>query len=87
MGSKLVGDAATEEVTFVSHVSRPGIGVEDEMGFYTAACSCGCVLGAVPDVETLVDVMMEHVAEMALRERSPLIRDSFDFDGRNGPSD
>lgn len=41
------------------HITRNGMDV-DEMGFISVTCSCGEVVGPMPDPETALDVMMEH---------------------------
>lgn len=42
-----------------SHVSRFGI-VEDDDGFCSVTCRCGETIGPAPDVETVLDMAMEH---------------------------
>jgi hypothetical protein len=46
-----------------------GIG-EDDDGFFTPRCTCGWRWGPCPDLETLVDVLMDHAAERAITEAS-----------------
>lgn len=51
------------------HVSDESSFEEDEIGFYVPACSCGWKFGPVPDVETVVDVLMGHAYEEGARAR------------------
>lgn len=37
--------------------------IEDEEGWYTAACECGFEIDGLPDLETAVDILMEHAFE------------------------
>lgn len=37
-------------------------------GWYEARCACGFRLGQLPDLETMVDVLMEHAYDAGLRE-------------------
>lgn len=38
-------------------------------GWYTARCSCGWSDGPFPDVETMVDALMDHAAAAAMADR------------------
>lgn len=50
----------------MSHVSAD---IEaDNDGWYNPTCSCGFTFGPVPDVETAVDVLMEHAYDAGTRE-------------------
>ena len=43
----------------MSHMLNPE-SLEDEKGWFTARCTCRWSFGPLPDVETLIDVLMEH---------------------------
>lgn len=47
------------------HQSDPVCFEADAEGWYTARCECGWSFGPLPDVETMVDALMAHAAEMA----------------------
>lgn len=51
----------------VAHVTADGT-LTTEDGWYEARCSCGFKLGQLPDLETTVDVLMEHAYDVGLRE-------------------
>jgi hypothetical protein len=49
------------------HSSDPASFDSDDAGFFTAVCSCGWKQGPLPDVETMVDALMQHAFEMGIR--------------------
>lgn len=42
----------------------------DQQGRFIAVCTCGWGQTMLPDLETVVDVLMQHSREMALLEDS-----------------
>lgn len=55
-----------------SHMSEPGTLEPDADGWWHARCVCGWQQGPFPDIEVVVDALMDHVAdvvwEQTLRE-------------------
>lgn len=43
-----------------THLSDPRTFDESDDGFFTALCYCGWERGPLPDIETMVDALMEH---------------------------
>lgn len=50
------------------HVSDENSFVPEDDGFYVPRCQCGWSWGAVPDLDIVTDVLMEHAREQALIE-------------------
>lgn len=50
------------------HMSAESAFEKDGTGFYVPTCACGWAFGPVPDLETLVDVLMQHAYEAAVGE-------------------
>lgn len=46
------------------HLSDASSLETDETGFYTARCECGWAFGPLPDVETVVDALMDHARDI-----------------------
>ena len=56
----------------MTHQAKDGTTVPSRDGWFYARCSCGRFkFGPVPDVEIVVDVLMEHAFEMGARSRRP----------------
>lgn len=51
----------------VVHMTADGT-LTTEDGWYEARCSCGFTMGQLPDLETTVDVLMEHARDAGLQE-------------------
>jgi hypothetical protein len=41
----------------------------DELGFYHPRCSCGWKFGPVPDLDVLIDCMMDHAIDATVSDR------------------
>lgn len=50
------------------HMSHAETLLSDDDGWHQARCTCGWAQGPLPDLETVVDVLMQHAREMALLE-------------------
>lgn len=48
--------------------------VEDTRGFFTPRCECGWRWAPVPDIETLIDALMQHARKQGLLEDGILAR-------------
>lgn len=40
--------------------------ISDDHGFFVPRCTCGWAFGPVPDVEILIDVLIEHAADAGM---------------------
>lgn len=54
-------------MTESTHVTADGT-LTTEDGWYEARCTCGFTMGQLPDLETTVDVLMEHAYDVGHRE-------------------
>lgn len=60
------------EVGLTEHITVNGID-RDDAGWFSAICECGFPTGEMPDSESVVDALMEHVSlavQVAIR-RTP----------------
>lgn len=48
-----------------THYTADGV-EQDEEGWYVPSCACGWKWAPCPDIETAVDVLMEHAYEAGL---------------------